>query len=104
MLFVNIEGVSLINNKYEFLNVRSSFAKQFTIGILINIGGQKSTKNLMAVFKKRGDIRQKGYHLITKPNLSIWTQMFAAGVDGKRMAYYRIAKLIAAHIPGKFPI
>lgn len=42
MLFANIGGVSLINNKYEFLKLRSSFASQFNIGIRINIGGRRN--------------------------------------------------------------
>lgn len=45
MLFANIGGLSLVNNKYEFLNICSAFAGQFNSGIKINIGGQKKNKN-----------------------------------------------------------
>ncbi len=45
MLFANIGGISLANNRYDFIVPRSSFASQLNLGIRINIGGNKGKKN-----------------------------------------------------------
>ncbi len=44
MLFANIGGVSLVNNRYHFITPSSSFASQLNLGIRINIGGLRKNK------------------------------------------------------------
>jgi len=52
MLFANIGGFSVSNNRYEFLSPGSSFLSQLSVGLRISLGGSKKRKDAADRFSK----------------------------------------------------